>query len=232
MDKLPDRDFGGRVSAARDAVAATAAAGAAAEPEARLRGTTRQENDDANDVDVLEGSSLPSGSPGKLSNVGRSTSSASGRLKRGLSRLAEEISNGVDGAEDGDDGSEADRDVDNSCGGGGESMRPAFVWVVSHEGDAGPHTAVLARNAEWAVVARDVRFRLANAWLSCEQVCNEIKGTQPPNTDVCRRSGDVVSFPRSCTSVLCRLFHVFVMLLPHKVAGIPWLCLMDVLYKW
>ncbi len=53
-----------------------------------------------------------------------------------------------------------------------QEQRPtlAFAWVASHEGEAGPHTAALARNTEWAAVARDVRFRLAGAWLSCEQV--------------------------------------------------------------
>lgn len=61
-------------------------------------------------------------------------------------------------------------------GSGGEGVastafsRFALSWVASDEGEVGPHTAVAAKNAEWPTVARDVRFRLAAAWLSCDQV--------------------------------------------------------------
>ncbi|CAM9285636.1 unnamed protein product [Ectocarpus sp. 4 AP-2014] len=66
----------------------------------------------------------------------------------------------------------ADAKMSFSDGEGGASPEPPrfeFVWVASDEGEAGPHTAVAPRDAEWAAVARNVRFRLASAWLSCAQ---------------------------------------------------------------
>lgn len=177
MDKLPDHDFGGQVSVPPEAIATTAAC-ASAERGVKPK-VSHQENDAK---DVGNGSPPPPFPPGKLNNSG-CTSSAADQLRRESSRVADVTSsgderggelNGVGGAEDDNDGNKADHDSSNSRGGYGKSMRPVFAWVASHEGDPGPHTTVRARNAEWAVVARDVRFRLANTWLSCEQVCNNI----------------------------------------------------------
>lgn len=171
VDKLPDHDFGEPVSVPPEATATTAD-DASAEPGVDSKVSHREIDAE----DAGKGSSRALFPPGKLSNSSR-TSSGFGRSRRELSRVADETGaggiNGVAGTEDDDDVKKAHRDSGNSGGGDSEPVEPAFAWVASHEGDAGPHTAVLARNAEWAVVARDVRFRLANTWLSCDQVRNE-----------------------------------------------------------
>eukprot|EP00752_Nemacystus_decipiens_P012656 g11210.t1 len=172
VDKLPDHDFGRSVPVSREATATTPI-DVSAEPGVNPK-AAHQESDAE---DVCKGPSPPSFPRGKLSDSSRATSGF-GRSRREMSRVADETSSGDDlgrglngaaVAEDDNNGNNADRDCGNSGGGDCESMRPAFAWVASHEGDAGPHTAVLAQKAEWAVVARDVRFRLANAWLSCDQ---------------------------------------------------------------
>lgn len=173
MDKLPDYDFGGRI-AAPPVAAATSAAAASAEPGVKPR--VIKQGDDAEGVG--QGSSPPF-PPGKLTSSSRA-GSAFGRSRRELSRVADETISGTErggganrvaGAEDDNDGSRATYDPGSSLGGGdGEPTRPAFAWVPAHEGDAGPHTAVPATNAGWAMVARDMRLRLSSAWLSCDQV--------------------------------------------------------------
>ncbi|CAM9265396.1 unnamed protein product [Ectocarpus sp. 8 AP-2014] len=80
-----------------------------------------------------------------------------------------DVRGGVSLAAENDD---SDAKMSFSDGEGGASPEPPsfeFVWVASDEGEAGPHTAVAPRDAEWAAVARNVRFRLASAWLSCAQ---------------------------------------------------------------
>lgn len=149
VDKLPGNDFGGPIPVP-PVGNATGAADASAEFGVKP-GVAHQRNDAK---EVAKGS-LQSG---KLND------SSTDGMGGGLNRVA-----GVEG-----DGDEFD------CGNflvgrDSESARSAFVWVASHEGDEGPRTAVLARNAQWAVVARDVRFRLASAWFSCDQVYNGTK---------------------------------------------------------
>ncbi|CAM9662920.1 unnamed protein product [Hapterophycus canaliculatus] len=104
-------------------------------------------------------------------------------LRRGLSLLAE----GIEGNGGGSggctaEGSDFAGDIKNNAAGspgdktdglaGDVTAKPStfsFSWVASDEGEAGPHTSVAARNVEWPAVARDVRFRLSRAWLSCNQ---------------------------------------------------------------
>lgn len=57
-------------------------------------------------------------------------------------------------------------------GAGNVDSDALFAWVASDAGEAGPHTTVADTSAGWAAAARDVRFRLADRWLSCEQVTN------------------------------------------------------------
>eukprot|EP00903_Cladosiphon_okamuranus_P018800 g17294.t1 len=159
VDKLPDHDFGGQVAVSPDADDTTATY-ASAEPGAKP--TVSHQESDAKGVG--EGCGDPSSAAGKLRHESRriaEVTSSGDEMGEGL--------NGVAGAEDDYDGDKANRDFSNSSGGHGGLTAPAFAWVASHKGDAGPHTAVLVRNAEWVVIARDVRFRLANAWFSCEQ---------------------------------------------------------------
>lgn len=92
----------------------------------------------------------------------RGEGSGLGDVRRGVSLSAEN--------------DDSDAKMSFSDGEGGASPgSPSFefVWVASDEGEAGPHTAVAPRDAEWAAVARNVRFRLASAWLSCAQVRNK-----------------------------------------------------------
>lgn len=210
VDKLPDHDFGGQVSAPPETIANTAAD---APPEPGVKPKVAHQEDHAKDAG--EGLSAPSSPPGKLSNSSRA-SSGYGRSKRELSRITDENSNGDErgGGVNGVAGAEDDNDAcdsGNSRGDGdGESTRPAFAWVASHEGDAGPHSAVLARNAEWAVVARDVRFRLASTWLSCDQVCSKIYPTISlvfaANSLFCHQTSQKLISP---SIISATLFHVF-----------------------
>ena len=179
MDKLPDHDFGEPFSVPPEATATTDSGPSA---ELGVKPKVAYQKNDAEDAG--KESSPPSNPPGKLSNSSRTSSY--GRSRCDVSRVASEASSSgeiaggvkrVAGVEDDNDSNKAGRDSGDAGDGDGRTMRPAFAWVASHEGDAGPHAAVLARNAEWAVVARDVRFRLANAWLSCDQVC--IENQQP-----------------------------------------------------
>lgn len=104
-----------------------------------------------------------------------STNTASGASQvvediRGEGSGLGDVRGGVSLSAENDD---SDAKISSSNGESGASPeRPSFefVWVASDEGEAGPHTAVAPRNAEWAAVARNVRFRLANSWLSCAQV--------------------------------------------------------------
>ena len=45
-----------------------------------------------------------------------------------------------------------------------------FAWVASDASEVSQRAAVATTSAGWAELLRDVRFRLANTWLSCEQV--------------------------------------------------------------
>ncbi|CAM9304799.1 unnamed protein product [Scytosiphon promiscuus] len=104
-------------------------------------------------------------------------------LRRELSRLAEGIEGGVasssgraaggsDAVGDANSHTVGDPADATEVGEDDETTKPlsfSFSWVSTDEGEAGPHTSIAARNVEWAAVARDVRFRLSSAWLSCEQ---------------------------------------------------------------
>lgn len=150
MDKLPDHDFGEEVSPPQPTTAEVAT------PETACSGTGIGKN---------SASACQSSPKHELSGDGGGG---------GLS--------GVEGGDGGpgrnNTGSFSDKPGHGGSGGGGGGeggastgiSRLALSWVASDEGEVGPHTAVAARNAEWATVARDVRFRLAAAWLSCEQV--------------------------------------------------------------
>lgn len=105
-------------------------------------------------------------------------------LRRELSRFAEGVQGGRDSGEgisirkldlagDGRNnfsGTSGRATGDAAGGVTTEPLNSSFLWVPSDEGEAGPHTSVAARNVEWSAVARDVRFRLSSAWLSCDQV--------------------------------------------------------------
>lgn len=199
VDKLPDHDFGGRTPVPTNA---------ASSPESQVEpSVVHQEKGAEKAGDEPCSSSVP---PGKFNNSTR-ISSTSGRLGREFSRGADAASDadggygGGSGAAGGaeEEANKAGRGWGDSDGGGGdgESTRSAFAWVSSHEGDAGPHTAVLGRNAEWAAVARDVRFRLASAWLSCDQVRRQ-RDERSGHTHVCRQDTDI-SFARPTKSFFC-----------------------------
>lgn len=52
----------------------------------------------------------------------------------------------------------------------GAGASPRYRWVAQDVGEAAPYTGVAGTSAAWAAAARDMRFRLANVWLCCEQV--------------------------------------------------------------
>ena len=56
---------------------------------------------------------------------------------------------------------------------------PRFAWVAPDASEVSPRAVVATTSARWAELARDVRFRLANTWLSCEQVKRALFSLQP-----------------------------------------------------
>lgn len=145
-------------------------------------------------IDTHTGAHQESGGADVVKGYSSSLSIGQNSVSRLQSPLRHELSGG---ASDGGRGAEGLAGVEGGGGGGGgrnnttrvsdntggcggsggngggtstQCSRFSLSWVASDEGELGPHTGVPTRNAEWATVARDVRFRLASAWLSCDQV--------------------------------------------------------------
>ncbi|CBJ26842.1 Hypothetical leucine rich repeat protein [Ectocarpus siliculosus] len=146
VDKLPDHDFGVRIPN-QEGVGSIGVISRDASS-ALEKSTTSS----------ARGTQPPRRELGQVSEDIRGEGSGLGDVRGGVSLSAEN--------------DDSDAKMSFSDGEGGESPEPPsfeFVWVASDEGEAGPHTAVAPRDAEWAAVARNVRFRLASAWLSCAQ---------------------------------------------------------------
>lgn len=73
-----------------------------------------------------------------------------------------------------------------------------FKWVAPEVGQVGPQTAVTATSVGWTTAGRDVRFRLSDRWLSCEQVSHDKLDDSQIIEQQCLATYSLACGPRGC----------------------------------